>query len=131
MTNNVSDGKVDDKDEEDPDRSKTKVNKRHSLHKRHSLLLYSTIHSTRKSSASEFDEDEDEDEDEPLPPPQSTPSTQRKVLFEGSSEEEKPSKNENALEQQSRRRSTRQHRESLRLFDSNEVMHLMGFDDEF
>ena len=140
--NNVSNGKMDD--EEDPNLSETDANGSESMsgsvhkNKRHSLMLYSSLHSTAKSSDIDMEENSTEMEQE-MPLSASRP-TQQSGQLESINEVGERSKDEYVNNSKTNgavsRRSMRQSKSSMlvsqksRLFDSNEVMHLMGFDDE-
>ena len=160
--NNGSNGKMDD--EEDPNLLETNANgsesMRGSSHEKHSLRLYSSLHSTAKDSAVDLEEDSSSSEVEQTPLPASRP-TQRSGSLEAINEVGERSKDEydnsskpdmkideprprprvsfqnNRTNSAVRRRSMIQSKSSMlvtqksRLFDSNEVMHLMGFDDEW
>ena len=170
--NNGSNGKMDD--EEDPNLLETNANgsesMRGSSHEKHSLRLYSSLHSTAKDSAVDLEEDSSSSEVEQTPLPASRPTQRSGSLeLEGINEVGERSKDEydnsskpdmNIDEPRPRprprprvsfqnnntngavsRRSMWQSRsrsrsskhlvsQKSRLLDSNEVMHLMGFDDE-
>ena len=150
MMNNGSDGKMDD--EEDPNLPETEENKSVHKNRRLTLSLYSSVHSTAEDSdmeqaplsvsrttqrrgtlegvneVGERSEDEyvnsskpDTNIDEPEPRARFQNNNTNRALSHG---------------QDLSSRSMRQSRSSMRvsqasrLFDSNEVMQLMGVDDE-